>query len=91
MNLFQALGVEAEERKYIDAAKYNDFENSKDLMEITYVVKELYRECYSIMYNLSLRLNEKWKNDPHVLNKEIVFDHPLPFDKKSSEHFDYYQ
>ena len=43
MNLFQALGVEAEERKYIDAAKYNDFENSKDLMEITYVVKELYQ------------------------------------------------
>ena len=91
MNLFQALGVEAKERKYIDAAKYNDFEDSKDLMEITNVVKELYRECYSIMYNLSLRLNEKWKNNPHVLNKEIVFDHPLPFDKRSSEHFDYYQ
>ena len=35
MNLFQALGVEAKRRKYIDAAKYNDFENSKDLMDIT--------------------------------------------------------
>tara|TARA_B100000686_G_scaffold353623_1_gene459985 strand:+ start:2404 stop:3081 length:678 start_codon:yes stop_codon:yes gene_type:complete len=91
MNLFQALGVEAKERKYIDAAKYNDFKNSKDLMEITEVVNELYQEGYSILYNLSLRLNKKWKEDPHVLNKEIVFDHPVPFDANSSKHYDYYQ
>jgi len=91
MNLFQAFGVEAEERKYIDATKYNDFENSKDLMEITNVVNELYQESYSIMYNLSLRLNKKWKENPHVFNKEIIFDHPMPFEKNSSKHFDYYQ
>ena len=91
VNLFQGLGVEAEERKYIDAAKYNDFSNSKDLMEITGVVQELYQESYSILYNLSLRLNEKWKKDPHVMNKEIVFDHPHPYDKFSSDRYDYYQ
>ena len=90
-NLFQALGVEAKERKYIDAAKYNDFENSKDLMEITSVVKELYQEGYSILYNLSLRLNKKWKENPHIMNKEIVFDHPLPNDTMDSKNFDYYQ
>ena len=91
MNLFQALGVEAKERKYIDAAKYNDFENSKDLMDITKVVNELYQESYLILYNLSLRLNKKWKEDPHIMNKEIVFDHPIPFDKNALEHYDYYQ
>ena len=90
-NLFQALGVEADERKYIDALKFNDFKNSKDLMEITDVAKELYQEGYSIMYNLSLRLNEKWKKDPHVFNKEIVFDHPVPLNTMASEHYDYYQ
>ena len=91
MNLFQALGVEAKERKYIDAAKYNDFQNSKDLMEITSIVQELYQECYSILYNLSFRLNKKWKENPHVMNKEIVFDHPLPFDRYSNDKYDYYQ
>ena len=91
MNLFQALGVEAEERKYIDAAKYNDFKNSKELMEITGVVGELYQESYLIMYNLSLRLNKKWRADPHVMNKEIIFDHPVPFDKDSSLSYDFYQ
>ena len=89
-NLFQALGVEAHERKYIDGAKYNDFENSKDLMKITKVVKELYQEGYSILYNLSLRLNKKWKEDPHTMNKEIIFDHPLPNDTMDSKYFDFY-
>ena len=91
MNLFQALGVEAKERKYIDATKYNDFQNSKDLMEITKVVKELYQESYLILYNLSLRLNKKWRADPHIMNKEIIFNHPVPFDKNVSHHYDFYQ
>ena len=89
-NLFQALGVEADERKYIDALKFNDFKNSKDLMEITDVAKELYQEGYSIMYNLSLRLNEKWKKDPHILNKEIVYLHPHPNDNYLTDQYDYY-
>ena len=91
MNSFQALGVEAKERKYIDGAKYNDFTNSKDLMEITKVVDELYQESHSIMYNLSLRLNKKWKENPHRMNKEIIFEHPVPFNKDASKHYDYYQ
>ena len=90
-NLFQALGVEADEKKYIDALKYNDFKNSKDLMEITGTAKKLYQEGYSIMYNLSLRLNKKWKENPHVFNKEIIFDHPVPLNTMASEHYDYYQ
>jgi len=90
-NSFQALGVEAKERKLIDAAKYNDFVDSKSMMEITGVAQELYQEGYSILYNLSLRLNKKWKENPHVMNKEIVFEHPTPFDKNSSNHYDYYQ
>ena len=90
-NIFQALGVEAKERKYIEAAKYNDFVDSKELMEITGVAQELYQEGYSILYNISLRLNKKWRENPHVMNKEIVFEHPTPFDKSSSFHYDYYQ
>ena len=55
-----------------------------DMMNITKVVKELYKEGYLILYNLSLRLNKKWEENPHILNKEIIFNHPLPFDKTST-------
>ena len=89
VNIFQGLGVEAEERKYIQATKYNDFQNSKDLMEITGVVKELYHEAYTILYNLSLRLNKKWKENPHVLNKEIIFNVPSPYEKNLTD-FNFY-
>lgn len=89
-NIFQSFGIEAEERNYIDAIKYNDLEVSKDMMNITKVVKELYKEGYLILYNLSLRLNKKWEENPHILNKEIIFNHPLPFDKTSTNNYDYY-
>ena len=58
-------------------------------MEISKISKELYNEGYSLLYNLSLRLNKKWKENPHVFNKEIIIDHPLPFDK-GLNHFDFY-
>ena len=45
-NTFQSFGVEADERKYIQALKYNDFENSKALSKISKVAKELYHEGY---------------------------------------------
>ena len=90
INIFQGLGVEAEERKYIHATKFNDFKNSKELMEITGTVKELYTEAYKILYNLSLRLNEKWKKNTHVLNKEIIFNVPKPYEGRLTS-FDYYQ
>ena len=90
-NSFQALGVEADERKYIDAIKYNDFTNSKDLLDITTVVQKLYQESHSILYNLSLRLNKKWRENPHALNKEIIYNHPHPRDNYSSYNYDYYQ
>ena len=89
-NIFQSFGIEAEERNYIDAIKYNDLEVSKDMMNITKVVKELYKEGYLILYNLSLRLNKKWEENPHILNKEIIFNHPLPYDKTSTNNYDYY-
>ena len=89
-NTFQSLGVEAEERKYIQALKFNDFEDSKDLSKISKISKQLYQEGYLLLYNLSLRLNQKWEISPSVFNKQIVLDHPLPNDKYLSNHFDFY-
>lgn len=90
VNLFQSLGTEAVERKLIDATNYNDFVNSKELNEHTKTVQELYKESHELLYNLSLRLNKKWKENPHIMNKEIVYAHPHPNDKYASEKYDYY-
>lgn len=90
VNLFQSLGTEAEERRMIDATYYNEYIDSKDLMEHTKTVQELYQESHEILYNLSLRLNEKWKKDPHILNKEIVYLHPHPNDNYLTDQYDYY-
>mgnify|MGYP001262958121 FL=1 len=90
VNLFQSLGTESNERKYIDAAKFNNFINSKDLRETTKLAKDLHQEGYLLLYNLSLHLNKKWKENPNTLNKPIVFDYPQPFDKNNSEHYDFY-
>ena len=90
VNTFQGLSTEAKERKYIDGLKYNDFENSKELTKISKYSKQLYEEVYLLLYNLSLRLNKKWKKSPNVFNKQIVLEHPLPNDKYLSKHFDFY-
>ena len=89
INMFQSFGVDSSERQYIDGMKYGDYENTKDLNNITKLTKELYHEGYNLLYNLSLRLNKRWKEDANIHNKEIVFEHPHPYNKKSTS-YDFY-
>ena len=88
-NHFQSLGVSSKERKYIDGLKFHDFTNSKDLMYISHLSKQLYNEGYQLLYNLSLRLNKRWEKRPNPYNKEIILDHPLPYDKSTTS-YDFY-
>ncbi len=88
-NLFMSIGVEAKERRYIDGMDDGDFTSSKELAEISKLSKELYSEGYSFLYNLSLRLNKKWKKDKNIHNKELILDFPLPNDKKADS-YDYF-
>ena len=42
--------------------EYGDFENSKEkLKRLSGIIRELYSEGYTLLYNLSLRPNKKWK------------------------------
>ena len=88
-NHFQSIGVSSVERKYIDGLKFHDFTNSKELMEISKLSKDLYKEGYQLLYNLSLRLNKRWEDKPSQYNKQIVLDHPLPHDKGTTS-YDFY-
>ena len=82
-NIFMGMTTESKERKYIDGMEYGDFENSKELKRLSGIIRELYSEGYTLLYNLSLRLNKKWEEDPNIHNKEIVFNVPEPHDKKN--------
>lgn len=82
-NIFMGMVVEAKERKYIDGMEYGDFENSKELRKMSYIIRELYKEGHVLLYNLSLRLNKKWEEDKNIHNKEIIFNVPEPRDTKN--------
>ena len=89
-NLFMGMTIEAEERKYIDGMEYGDFENSKELKRVSNIIRELYKEGYSLLYNLSLRLNKKWEKNPNIHNKEIIFNTPEPRDKNKYSERDFF-
>ena len=52
--------------------------DSHTLEDLSSIIRELQEEGNNLLYNLSLRLNKQWKKNPHVVNKEIIYDHPLP-------------
>ena len=58
-------------------------------LEISQLAKDLYEEGYLLLYNLSLELNKRWKENPNINTKQIILDHPLAFNDQSSS-FDFY-
>ena len=86
VNSFQSISSQIPERRLIDGIKFNDFTNAKNTKQISQISKELYSEGYKILYNLSLRLNERWKSNPNIYNKQIILDHPLPYDSDMNDY-----
>ena len=89
VNYFHSINVDVKERELLHGIKRGDYTNAKKTKEIASLAKELYNEGYLILYNLSLRLNERWKENPNINNKQIVLDHPLPFNSEDSS-FDFF-
>ena len=42
--------------------------------ELSFIINQLYKEGYNLLYNLSNKLNKKWKENPNINNKEIILD-----------------
>ena len=89
VNAFHSIGPSITERTMIDAIEYNDFESNKRMKDLTDKTNKLYKEGYSLLYNLSIRFNKQWKNDPHIYNKQIIMDYPLPNDSFTKP-YDFY-
>ena len=74
INTFQSLSISIPERSYIDGLNYGNFTSIKNTMDISNLIQKIYKEGYLLLFNLSLKLNEKWRKDPHINNKEIILD-----------------
>ena len=71
LNLFQSIGLSVPEEKMIHALKYNKFEANKLSNRIGKLCKKIYKHCYYILYNLSLRFNEDFFEKPDIYKCEI--------------------
>ena len=89
VNYFHSINTDVPERDLVDGLKHNDFTNAKKTKEVAKLSKKLYKEGYLLLYNLSLKLNKKWKENPNINNKQIILDHPLPYNDKNTS-FDFY-
>ena len=89
VNHFQSISISIRERELLDGIKFNDFTNAKNTKEVSNLAKALYKEGYLLLYNLSLELNKRWLKNPNINNKQIILDHPLPFNDTNTS-FDFY-
>jgi hypothetical protein len=92
VNTFQSITISLPERDLIHAIKYNDYEATKKSNKLGNICKELYKEGYYILLNLSQKLNQKWVSNPNIYNKEISlnYDHVEEDDKSNDIHWSLY-
>lgn len=71
INLFQSISLSVPEETLIHGLKYNKYEANKLSNRIGELCKKIYKHCYYILYNLSLRFNEDFFNKPDIYKSEI--------------------
>jgi hypothetical protein len=86
LNHFQSISISVPEETVIDVIKYNELVSMKIAKKISHLCKELQKVCFTELYNLSLRLDEKWLQNPKVYTKAIhMNEHGLEEYNKSIE------
>tara|TARA_B100000035_G_C20912896_1_gene514815 strand:- start:177 stop:896 length:720 start_codon:yes stop_codon:yes gene_type:complete len=86
LNLFQSIGLSVPEEKYIHALKYNKFESNKLSKRIGKLCKKIYKHCYYILYNLSLRFNEDFFEKPDIYKCEINLNADVVEESNTFDH-----
>ena len=75
INSFQSISISTPEEEYSETLKYNNFEPSKLGNRIGKLCKKLYKHCYYLLYNLSMRFNEDWRKSQDIYKSEIIFNY----------------
>ena len=71
INHFQSITVSLPERTLTDGIKHGDYEPTKKANKLGKLCKELQKHCYYLLYNLSLRFNKDFIDNPDIYKKEI--------------------
>ena len=74
INNFQSISISVPEENFNEALKYNKFESTKLGNRIGKLCKRLHKHGYYLLYNLSLRLNESFLENPDIYGKEITLN-----------------
>jgi len=82
INSFQSMTISVKEKSYEDHLKYPDKLRSE---KIGRICKDLYKECYHILWNLSKKINEKSKDN---LDRYKNYFH---YDTSITESYDKYK
>jgi len=86
LNLFQAITLSVPEENYNHALKYNRFEANKLSNRIGQLCKKIYKHCYYLLYNLSLRFNEDFFNKPDIYKTEINLNADVVEESNTFDH-----
>ena len=62
-------------------------DNKNEMDELSSIINRLYKEGYNLLYNLSNKLNKRWKENPNINNKEIILDKSV---NSKDNHFNIY-
>ena len=74
INHFQSISLSVPEENLIHGLKYNKYETTKLGNRIGKLCKDLYKNCYYILFNLSLRLNKLWEKNPDIYMNQITMN-----------------
>lgn len=85
INHFQMITTSVPESNYNTALKYNDYKNETKSMKLGKLCKELYHECYYILWNVGIKLNETTWDNPDVYKDEVRFNASHVFDYDTSK------
>lgn len=75
LNNFQSISISVPEENFNQALKYGKYKTTKLGNKIGKLCKKLHKHCYYLLFNLSLRLNEKWKEKPDIYMSEITMNY----------------
>ena len=85
INHFQMITTSVPESNLNTALKYNDFKNETKSMKLGKLCKELHHECYYILWNIGIKLNETTWSNPDVYKDEVRFNASHVFDYDNSK------
>ena len=82
LNEFQSLSVSVPEDSYSNSLKsYRDTNKKTHSEKIGKICTKIHDHCFNLLFNISLKLNDKYHKNPDNLNKEIIIDTGRVYEK----------